>query len=302
MPLLQRYLLGQLFRVLAAVVAVLTIVVMFGGVFEEVRQSGLGPFEALQVLPYVVPSLLPFTIPAALLLTVCIVYGRFAADQELVAANAAGIPVLTLLWPALFLGGLLSACSLLLFDQVIPWSVSNIRRVAAIVVEDVFLDNLRTNNQVTLPGADISITVFGGVRGRTLVRPMVRYRSREGKIVIATAASATPTFRPDQSLLRLTLSDCHIEIPGQGSLWAAEWSLSRPLAGSHLRRKPRHMSLRTIRRELQQLAGRQRSLATERDLVAAMLLTTGDFFRFAQPDFQRHQGRRSDHRHRRRFL
>ena len=90
MPLLQRYILSQLFRVFCGVLVVLTILLVVGGVFQEVSRSGLGVFQTLQILPYIIPSLLPFSIPVAVLLTVCIVYGRMAANHEIVAAKAAG--------------------------------------------------------------------------------------------------------------------------------------------------------------------------------------------------------------------
>ena len=78
---------------------------VFVGVFREASQSGLGPVQIMQILPFVVPSLLPFTIPATLLLAVCVVYGRVAADHEITAVKSAGISVMSLLWPAFLFGG-----------------------------------------------------------------------------------------------------------------------------------------------------------------------------------------------------
>lgn len=75
MKLLQRYILGELVRVFLLLVIVLTLMLVFVGVFREATQRGLGPVQILQILPYVVPSMLPFTVPATLLLSVCVVYG-----------------------------------------------------------------------------------------------------------------------------------------------------------------------------------------------------------------------------------
>ena len=82
MRLLQRYILLELLRVFIFVLSVMTVLLVFVGVFSQVTDKGLGPVQVLQILPYVVPSLFPFTIPATLLLTVTIVYGRIAGDQE----------------------------------------------------------------------------------------------------------------------------------------------------------------------------------------------------------------------------
>ncbi|MFP6762164.1 MAG: LptF/LptG family permease, partial [Planctomycetaceae bacterium] len=91
MHTLQRYIFKELFRYLLLIILGFTVLLIFVGVFREVSESGLGPLQVLQILPYVVPSMLPFTIPATLLLAVCVVYGRLSADHEVTAAKAAGV-------------------------------------------------------------------------------------------------------------------------------------------------------------------------------------------------------------------
>src|SRR5262245_48792201 len=114
MKLLQRYILFELLRVFALLLSALTVLLVFVGVFGYVAEFGLGPVQIMKILPFVVPSLMPFTIPATLLLTVCLVYGRIAGDQEVTAAKAAGINVLSLLWPAVFLSMVASIGSMIL--------------------------------------------------------------------------------------------------------------------------------------------------------------------------------------------
>jgi lipopolysaccharide export system permease protein len=279
-PLLQRYILGQLFRVFMAVLAVLTIVMIVGGVFREVSAHGLGIFQSLQILPYIIPSLLPFAIPIAVLMTVCIVFGRMAADREITAAKAAGIPVLTMLWPALFLGGVLSAGSLLLTDQVIPWSVGNIRRVVASTMEDIVLDMLKTHNELVLPKGGMSISVRG-VAGRTLIRPILKYTAAGGQTVTAQARQARLAFELEHGRILLALSDCHLDIPGRGSFWFAEVTRSLPLPGSRKQAKPRHMSLDTLKRELEQGLAERVDLADAQAIRTVFHLTTGRFDQLA---------------------
>ena len=93
MKLLQRYILGELVRVFLLLVVVLTVMLVFVGLFREAADSGLGLVQILQIMPYVVPSMLPFTIPATLLLSVCVVYGRISGDLEVVAPVLPGVPV-----------------------------------------------------------------------------------------------------------------------------------------------------------------------------------------------------------------
>ena len=87
MRLLQRYILGELVRVFSLLVIVLTVMLVFVGLFREATDRGLGPVQIMQIMPFVVPSMLPFTIPATLLLAVCVVYGRISGDLEVTAAN-----------------------------------------------------------------------------------------------------------------------------------------------------------------------------------------------------------------------
>lgn len=276
MPLLYRHILCRLLRVFLGVLAVLTVLMVVGGAFQEVSKHGLGVFQTLQILPYIIPSLLPFSIPIAVLLTVCIVYGRMAADQEVTAAKAAGIHVLTLLWPALFLGGLLSAGSLMLTDQAIPWSVGNIRRVVALAMEDIVLDMLETHNELALPQAGMSISVQG-VSGHTLHRPIVKFNSAAGQPITAQARKAHLEFDAAQGQILLRLTDCHLDVPGHGSIWLAEETRALPLPGGLNAEKPRHMSIDLLKQKLRDNHKRQQDLDDRQAIQACFRLTTGDF-------------------------
>ena len=108
MRLLERYVLSELFRVFGILVTVSTSLLVFVGAFGQAREHGLGHWQIFQILPFIVPSLLPYTIPATLLLTVCVVYGRMSGDNEIIAAKAAGVSVLSLMWPSVFLSAMMS--------------------------------------------------------------------------------------------------------------------------------------------------------------------------------------------------
>ena len=78
MRILQRYILIELIRVLLLVISVLTVLLLFVGVFQTAAEYGLGPLQVLPLLPYIAPSMLPYTIPATLLLSVCVGFGGLA--------------------------------------------------------------------------------------------------------------------------------------------------------------------------------------------------------------------------------
>jgi lipopolysaccharide export system permease protein len=130
----ERYVMMELLRVFVALITISTLLLVFVGVFGEARKFDLGIWQILQIMPFVVPSLMPYTIPATLLLTVCVVYGRMAGDNEIIAVRAAGIHIIHLMWPSFFLAGVLSIVALFLTDQIIPWAFTNIERIVTLAM------------------------------------------------------------------------------------------------------------------------------------------------------------------------
>jgi lipopolysaccharide export system permease protein len=288
MKLLQRYILYELFRVFALLLSVLTVLLVFVGVFREVSESGLGPFQALQILPYIVPSLMPFTIPATLLLAVCVVYGRIAGDQEVTAAKSAGVNVMSLIWPALFLGATLSVCSLVLSDQVIPWAVANIQRTVTLAMEDIFLDLLRTNHQVTDRQRGYSITVMG-VEGKKLLMPTFQYSPPGKSAITIQAQEATLEFDLDNHQVWLHLVRGHVDMPGGNRIWFVDERKPFPLPREISKPKARHMSIVDLRREMEVNETQREKKLQLRDLEVAMALGVGNFQKFLEPDFRTHE-------------
>ncbi|MBI1310452.1 LptF/LptG family permease [bacterium] len=289
MRILQRYILIELIRVLVLIIGVMTVLLVFVGVFREATERGLGPLQALQIIPYIVPSMLPFTIPATLLLAVCVVYGRLSADYEITAAKAAGINVMSLLFPAFFLGGALTVCSLLLNDQVIPWSMQNIERIVTLAMEDIFFDVLSSQNLVEDPQQGYSISVASVDREqRRLIMPNIRYTPRGGReeSFVAQAREATLRFDLERQEIVLHLTDAWLDAPGkmQGRLKDKEIALPMELGGSQM--KPRHLTIRDIENQLESLRLDSARTAEQQAIEAAFALSLGEFESLASDEFQ----------------
>ncbi|MBX3440296.1 MAG: LptF/LptG family permease, partial [Planctomycetaceae bacterium] len=288
-PILHRYVLGELLRVFLLVLTVFTVLTVFAGVFQEATERGLGPLQVVKVLPFIIPSLLPFTIPATLLLTVSVVYGRIAGDQEITAAKAAGINPLSLMGPAFFLGGVLSVCSLLLADQVIPWAETMSQRTIIAAVEEIFLEQLRTEHQLRYKPENIDITVEGVV-GRRLIAPVFRHLHR-GQTITVQAAEALVEFDHDRQVAILHMRDARADTAmrdGSSTLFfelQGEEAYEFPLPLEGETSKPRQFSLQRIEKELVQVADRRRELEEHRLVETAMSLTLGDLDRIADPGF-----------------
>ncbi|MDA0590114.1 MAG: LptF/LptG family permease [Planctomycetota bacterium] len=286
MHTLQRYIFKELVRVLLIIILVLTVLLVFVGVFREVSESGLGPLQVLQILPYVVPSMLPFTIPATLLLAVCVVYGRLSADHEITAAKAAGVNAISLLLPAFFLGTVLTVFSLLLNDQVIPWSVANIQRIATLAMEDIFFDVLASQNLVEDPANGVTITVSRVDREqRKLIRPIIRFSPNGDDPVIVQAEEATLRFDLEHEQAVLRLKEAHVDAPGEISMKLKDREFAFPLTlGGKI--KPRHKSIQQIRKHIAEIRDEIRRSQEEKAVDAAFTLAMGQYENFVTPEFQ----------------
>jgi len=287
--LLQRYVLGELLKVFCLALSALTILLMFIGVVGEAMKKGLGPVQIFQILPYVVPSLLPFTVPATLLLTVCVVYGRLSADQELTAVKAAGISVMSMIWPSIFLGGVLSVCTLILTDQFIPWARGNIQKTISAAMEDIFLDMLRTKGNIDDLSKGYSITVMG-VEGKKLIRPTFRYLSGGKSAVTVTADRAQLSFDLERQEILMETWNSHVQSGEKFSLRCPGRDQRRiPLLSENNQIVPREMTVETIQREMEGVAG-ERSLMEQRRMIdSALSLTHGNFSRLYGPEFNHYR-------------
>lgn len=296
MHTLQRYIFKELVRVLLLIILVLTVLLVFVGVFREVSESGLGPLQVIQILPYVVPSMLPFTIPATLLLAVCVVYGRLSADHEVTAAKAAGVNAISLLLPAFFLGTVLTVCSLLLNDQVIPWSVANIQRIATLAMEDIFFDVLASQNLVEDPANGVTITVSRvDKEERRLIRPIIRYAPKGRNPVIVQAESATLRFDLDRKEAVLRLKESHVDAPGDVSMRLKDREFAFPLTlGGNI--KPRHKSIQQIRQNIREIEEEIERTRERKAVDAAFTLAMGQYEKFETSEFQSYDSRISSDR------
>jgi len=276
MKLLQRYVLVELLKVFFFLLSALTVLLVFVGVFREASASGLGPSQAMKIMPYVAPSMLPFTIPATLLLTVCLVYGRMAGDQEITAAKAAGINVTAMLWPSIILGITLSFGSFALTDRVIPWAMGNIKRIVTAAMEDIFLDVLRSQHTMKIKDHGLEISVMG-VHGRRLVRPVIQYTPAGRSTITVQAQEATIEFDLDEQVAHLHLVRAFMDLPGQTSDYHERIDRTIPLPFKDDETNPRHMTVIELNRDVKRRSDELKRRRQRRDINTAGALLLGEF-------------------------
>ena len=130
---LHRMIFWELLRVFTLALLGLTGLFLIGGLIQQASQIGLSPAQILQIIPLLIPSTLPYTIPATTLFASCVVYGRVSTDNEIVAMKAAGVDVLTILFPAFLLGTLAMVATAGISYSLIP-------RTQVLLQEEVLKD------------------------------------------------------------------------------------------------------------------------------------------------------------------
>lgn len=140
MVTLHTYVLRELLKTFGLALAALTVLfTMGGGLYNVVRYEGISAGDVFGFVPILIPIVVTLTMPMAALFATAMVYGRLAADNELLACRAAGINIHRLLLAAVLLSIFVAAFSLLFGSFIIPsfmqridsFTRSNIRDLVA---------------------------------------------------------------------------------------------------------------------------------------------------------------------------
>lgn len=124
LPLMDRWLTGELLGPLLFGVAAFTAVSLsVGVVFELVRrvaESGLPLLTALQVLGLRMPGFLVLSFPMATLMATLLAYSTLSSNSELIALRSVGVSTWRMVLPALIVAVLMSLLTFMFNDLIVP--------------------------------------------------------------------------------------------------------------------------------------------------------------------------------------
>ena len=123
-PLLDRWLLGELIPPLFFAIAAFTVVSLSVGVmFDLIRkivESGLSAEIALQVLFLKLPGFLVISFPMAVLMSSLLAYSRLSSNSELKALRSLGLTTKRIVTPALILAFIMTLMTFIFNDSIVP--------------------------------------------------------------------------------------------------------------------------------------------------------------------------------------
>ncbi|HZZ77982.1 MAG TPA: LptF/LptG family permease [Gemmataceae bacterium] len=208
--IIHRMILVELIKVFCMALIALTGIIMVAGIISEAMKNGFGPAQIMAIIPLLLPSLLPYTVPTTTLFATCIVYGRLSADNEILALKAAGAHIVHVIWPAVLLGVVASAVTMVLFLDLIPYTGYRLRTSVISDVEELLYIMLRKDGNIKHPRLSVEIDVKNVV-GRTLQDAIFKRKGANGDYdVIASAKEAELRVDVAHKLIHVHMRQCNI--------------------------------------------------------------------------------------------
>lgn len=209
-----------------------------------------------EIIGYVVISMLPILFPMALLFSVLLTYGRLSQDSEIVAMKASGLPMGTLLLPALILATLVGIISAQMSFNIAPWGNRQFEvlysrlantKAAAVIKEGTFSEGF----------FDMVIYANEVNTDKGLLKKVFIYDEKSGDVpltIIAKAGEIIPDpDRPGHEiLLRLNQGEIHRQAKTHTKISFDNYDVrfSEPLNLEEKAKSPPSLTLQEVRNRL----------------------------------------------------
>jgi lipopolysaccharide export system permease protein len=206
-----RYILWDVLKLFSTTALAMTLVISLGLVGQQLIMEGIGWLAILKLLPFICLIALQFSLPATLLFSVCCVFGRISADNEIVALKSAGISPFRVIRPMAVLGFLVSVPAVWINDMAVSWGRPGMEKVILRSVEEVLYNRLRVRRSYeTDKGFTIHVQ---DVQNRWLIQPTIfLFNESTGKPMTINAEKAQISIDPDNDRLVIELVNSYGEI------------------------------------------------------------------------------------------
>jgi lipopolysaccharide export system permease protein len=200
----------ELFKIFILALVGLTGIILLAGVISEAMKNGFGPAQLLACIPLLLPSLLPYTVPATTLFATCVVYGRLSADNEIIALKSAGIHIVHVVWPAIFLGAVMTGIVTVFYFDVIPATGSMVRNQIVGDVEGLLYNILQNESCIVKKGMNWEIHVKN-MQGRKLQDVHFKRKAADGTYdTIAVAKEAELLVDLAHNQIHVDMRQCQV--------------------------------------------------------------------------------------------
>jgi len=209
---IHRMILLELLKIFGLALVALTGIILLAGVINEAMRNGFGPAQILACIPLLLPSLLPYTVPTTTLFATCIVYGRLSADNEILALKSAGVHIIHVVWPALFLGLITTVVTMLFYIDLIPYTGYLLRNQVVGDVEELLYAMLRKDGCIKHQKISWEIHVKN-IQGRKLQDVIFKRKAADGKGFDTIAWAKEAELRVDMAhkQILVDMRHCHVK-------------------------------------------------------------------------------------------
>jgi lipopolysaccharide export system permease protein len=287
---LTRDILFQLLSVFLVTLGATTFITLTAVLLREASDRQLSYVLVLRLVPYILPDALRFAIPATILFSACLVFGRMASANEIVALKSAGISPWRILSPCFVMVTLLSLGAVWLNDLADSWGRAGVRRVAIECFEQIAYGILR--NQRPLSAAGFSINAKG-VDGQRLQQPTITIQ-QNGKSppVVIRAEWAELHVEPEHDTLTILLHNGSAvggDVQGKFPTTIKRVFTLGLADADAASKRPAELALREIPEELVRQTDRTKQFEQHLAAKAAFSMATGQFEALADAAWQHDQ-------------
>lgn len=282
-----RYVALELLKTFSLTLAAMTSLMVLIFLIQEGWREKLSPMAILELVPFIVPTALCFAIPGTILFSTCVVYGRMAAKNEIVAIKALGISPSRVIVPVVVIAFLLSLCTVYLNDVAVSWGRHGIYRVILNSSAQTIYGML--NAQGSFVKGKMHIVV-DDVEGKDLINPYIVRREKDQKTSLELRAErARISVDPVANNLVFQIENGHADF-GDHSLQIDREDIALPLGDvtkkTDSSMSPSNLPLRKMSAELALQIKKVEESEKLLAIRAAGQMVGGNLVGISHPDWQ----------------